>query len=123
MQLCQYQKAWKISWWIRNVKSQNRVIGRGTPKIVIYTDGSLQFYGAKLQDIKIGSRLILTECLLHIYALELLAIFYALKAFQSNKHVKVLCDNTTPVNSINDMSGLKSQQCNKISTRYLELVY
>ena len=55
---------------------------------------------------------------MHINALELLAIFYALKAFQSKihaKHVKVLCDNTTAVNYINNMGSLKSQQCKKIA--------
>ncbi|XP_077977537.1 uncharacterized protein LOC144433103 [Glandiceps talaboti] len=57
------------------------------------------------------------ESKMHINALELLAIEFALRAFMSkikHHHVKVLSDNTTAVSYVVNMGRIKSDQCNRI---------
>ena len=54
---------------------------------------------------------------LHINVKEMIAILYALRSFLdilSGQHVRVLCDNTTAVHTINKMGTTKSMSCNKM---------
>lgn len=55
---------------------------------------------------------------MHINALELLAIFYALHSFQKSvgaNRIKILSDNMTAVSYINNMYGIVSPKCNTIA--------
>ena len=57
---------------------------------------------------------------LNINCLELMAIEYALKSFKkevSDKHVKILTDNTCAVTYLKNMGGSKSMECNNIANR------
>ena len=59
-----------------------------------------------------------SESQLHINELELKAVHFAVQAFGDrlkNKHVKILCDNSTTVAYINAMGGTKSPRCNQIA--------
>jgi ribonuclease HI len=108
----------ELHWWIENLSLQVRHIFKKPVEIEMYTDASRLGWGAKLGKCKIGGRWNNTETNYHINALELLAINYALKAFKDNlqdKHVKIFTDNTTAVNYINSMGGIKSPVCNNIS--------
>ena len=54
---------------------------------------------------------------LHINVKELLAVLYALRSFVDTlkgSHVRVLCDNTTAVHTINNMGTTKSMTCNNV---------
>ena len=56
--------------------------------------------------------------LLHINALELKALFFALQAFGLELYgtlVRVFCDNTTALSYVNEMGGMKSEACNEIA--------
>ena len=54
----------------------------------------------------------------HINYLELLAIFYALKAFCKNiksVHVQILSDNSSAIAYLNYMGGIKSDELNNLA--------
>ena len=48
--------------------------------------------------------------------LELTPVLFGLKSLikQTNKHVKILCDNTTAVHTINNMGTSRSIPCDKL---------
>lgn len=69
---------------------------------------------------KLGGRWTQSESLKHINYLEILAIYYALQALHDlvkNTHIKILTDNSTAVSYINNMGGVKSDDCNLISKK------
>lgn len=108
----------EIQWWIENLKFQVRHITRKPVEKELFTDASLIGWGARLNHCKIGGRWDSSECKYHINALELLAIFHALRAFRKQlqgQHIKIFSDNTTAVHYINNMGGIKSSDCNQIS--------
>jgi hypothetical protein len=54
---------------------------------------------------------------IHINVKELLAVLYALRSFfgiLKGHHVRVLCDNTTAVHTINKMGTTRSMTCNSV---------
>ena len=56
----------------------------------------------------------------HINVLELLAVYYGLRALldgESNCHIKVLSDNTTSVHCLNNMGSCKSSNCDSITKK------
>lgn len=80
----------------------------------------MQGWGAVYLSKQTGGRWADVEQKLHINALELLAIEYALKSFEaslSGKHVKILTDNTCAVSYLRSMGGSQSILCNEISHR------
>ena len=108
-----------LSWWIHNVSVQCRKIFRAGAEINLFTDASNTGWGGQLQHQTARGSWSSEEKLMHINALELKAILFALQAFSRElcgKHVKVFCDNTTAVNYVNEMGGIKSQICNSISS-------
>ena len=68
------------------------------------------------KSMRTGGQFSLNEQQLHINVSELLAAFFALKAFVKNSdtHVKILSDNTTTVYDINKMDSNNSSTCHKI---------
>ena len=56
---------------------------------------------------------------MHINAHELLDILFTLKTFThllNGLHIKVIYDNTTAVNYVHEMGGVRSVICDVIST-------
>ena len=108
-----------LRWWIDNLDSQVRVIDHGDPDCLLHTDASLIGWGVQLEGVGESNGFwSLEELDLHINALELLAVFYALKCFCSEHrdcHIRVEVDNTTAVHYIENMGGVKSEKCNDIS--------
>jgi ribonuclease HI len=108
-----------MTWWVKNIHNQYRVLNRNNPQVVLQTDASLLGWGAVMNDSKTGGRWNYDEKENHINYLELLAVCYALKAFQYQlkkfNHVKILSDNTTAVSYINHMGGVKSPCCNSLA--------
>lgn len=108
----------ELKWWFTNVAKQDRKITHGNPEIQIQTDASLSGWGAICQDSQTGGRWSDEEKENHINFLELKAIQFALKAFQSKiegKHVKILTDNTTALSYVLCFGGMKSKVCNSLS--------
>ena len=61
---------------------------------------------------------------MHIYVLELKTIFSCninSQGWVKNHQVKILTDSTTAVNYINNMGGVKAQQCNITAWENLEI--
>ena len=86
--------------------------------IEITCDASKKGWGAVCNKISTQGLWTTREQSKHINELELLAIKFALKVFESQlsgKHVKVLSDNTTAVCYINSKGGTKSPSCNDIT--------
>lgn len=108
----------ELNWWFTNVHKQKRVIRHELPQITITTDASMRGWGAVIGAMSIGGRWTAEEQNHHINTLEMMAIHLALKSFVAkinNKHIMIRCDNTTAVNYITNMGGIKSTSCNKIS--------
>ena len=94
-------------------------IERRNPEVEIKTDASGSGgWGAVCGPHKTGGRWSKTEISLHINALEMMAILYALKSFKGiirGKHVQVLTDNTCAVSYTSSMGGSRSPDCNDIT--------
>lgn len=108
----------ELEWWFTNIHSQYRKIDKGNPDLVIQTDSSLLGWGFVIDGEESGGRWTKEEKVLHINALELKAILFALQALKEkvkNKHVKVLSDSTTAVHYITNFGGCKSPDCNDLS--------
>ena len=105
-----------LAWWTRNLVSWNgRVTEQRTPTMTIETDASMRGWGAFCQGTAAGGCWSPEERAYHINVLELLAVYYALKAFIKSNHfhpqlVMILSDNTSAVSHINKMGGTRSQQ-------------
>ena len=121
----------ELSWWIDNLGNVSFPLERNKPEFTIQTDASSNAastggWGAVLIDmkgknkVKTGGRWNQTENQNHINYLELLAIFFALKSFQtkiSGKHVKVMCDNTTAISYIQNFGGSKVKSLNDLAKK------
>lgn len=108
----------ELTWWIENLENQDRKIFRNAPETVLFTDASDLGWAGCIHDSTTNGRWSPDEVGLHINARELLAILFSLKSFTSlisGLHVKVLCDNTTAICYVNEMGGVKSTICDKIS--------
>ena len=69
-----------------------------------------------LDSIRTGAALLYEESLEHINVLELTVVLFGLKSLikKTNKHMKILCDNTTAVNTVNNMGTSRSIPCDKL---------
>ena len=59
-----------------------------------------------------------TEKSLHINQLEIIAVLFTLKSLcgnHVNQHIRVFSDNTTAVDYINNMGGVRSPECNDLA--------
>ena len=89
------------------------------PVVEIQTDASSEGWGAVCSACNTGGRSKKEEDL-HINAIELLAIEFALQSFElevTNKHVKLSCDNSCAVPYIRNMGGSHSLLCDSIAHR------
>ena len=105
-----------IMWWLENLENP-RKIRTGNPDCVIYTDASLEGWGAHRDEVETGGRWLEHERELHINVLELKAILFGLKSLCSDRetHVKIFTDNTTARAYVQHMGGVKSPQCNVVA--------
>ena len=109
----------EIKWWENNVfyafnpKRKVKIIK------VIYTDASLEGWGASYGYTPTGGAWLPDEKRLHINDLELKTISLALQVFikTKNEHVKIMCDNTTAISCINKMETSYSMDCHYLTVR------
>ena len=107
----------EICWWKDNIESMSAPIQWPPITQEVSTDASgKNGWGASmLGRIPIGGVWTGDQLDLHINVKEMMAILYALRAFVDvlqGQHVRVLCDNTTAVFTLNKMGTTKSVECN-----------
>ena len=96
---------YEIAWWKKNIFKVFKPIRYPKISIIIYTDASLEGWGASMGNVSTGGAWLPDEKLMHINVLELMAILLALTSFMktSHKHIKIMSDNTTAIQCINKM--------------------
>ena len=108
----------EIQWWTTNVSHLFNKIDHGNPQTILYSDASKIGWGCSCNGIKSGGNWTPGEAQFHINYLEMLAAYFALKAFTTDiahKHVKLMVDNTTVVTCINNMGTSHSIDINKLT--------
>ena len=95
-------------------------ICRQNVEVEIWTDASLDGWGYFYDGKRVGNRWNDIEKQMHINVFELKAIYFSIKALRTeiqHKHVKLYSDNSTAVSYINNMGGIKSEDCNAWSIK------
>ncbi|XP_028415485.1 uncharacterized protein LOC114538507 [Dendronephthya gigantea] len=85
----------ELRWWVTHIDESFNYLMSFPIDITIYSDASLQGWGAVLGDTSSGGRWSPEERTNHINYLELLAAFFALRLFCNTiqrKHVKLMID-------------------------------
>ena len=112
-----------LKWWIDNISVASKSIVKSNPSYIIKSDASKLGWGAVLDSQAIGGRWTGSESSSHINYLELLAAFFALKAFCLNRQrctAQVDLDKSTAVTYINNMGGTKSLALNDLTRQLWE---
>ena len=108
----------ELQWWHSEVKLSYFPLIQSNPDIEISVDASNMGWGSCCLGSVANGRWSNEEANLHINALEMLAIEYALRSFENqlcSKHVKIFSDNQCAVSYIRNMGGSKSMTCNNIA--------
>ena len=90
----------ELSWWLGNVQTVSRPIKIPSIDLTVYSDASLEGWGATDLHSTVGGRWSVSELPLHINTLELHAAklcLFSLPAGLSNLHIRILLDNTTAI--------------------------
>jgi hypothetical protein len=74
----------ELLWWSDNIESSSKPIQNSEPDLVIQTDASMKGFGGTCCGINTSGRWTKDEKEQHINVLELLAVDYALKAFEKS---------------------------------------
>ena len=107
-----------LNWWIGNISLASKSIVKSHPSYIIKSDTPTLEWGAVLDSRVIGGRWTVSESSSRINYLELLAAFFALKAFCLNSQrctVQLQLDNSTAVIYVNYMGGTKSLALNELT--------
>ena len=107
-----------ILWWLVHLKNRRKV-KLGSPDFEIFTDASLEGWGAHRGDLSTGGRWTTLEAEDHINVLELQAILFGLKSLckEDGVHIRVMTDNTTALAYVKHLGGVKSLRCNQIARK------
>ena len=109
-----------VMWWKENLPTMFAPIRWPPITAEMSTDASGKGWGASFNCTSIGGSWTVAESDLHINVLEMLAILYALRSFQTDlasQHVRVLCDNSVSVSVINKMGTCRSPECNYMAQK------
>ena len=77
---------YEIAWWKKNIFKAFKPIRYPKISIIIYTDASLEGWGASMGNLSTGGAWLPDEKLMHINVLELKEILLALKSFVKTSH-------------------------------------
>lgn len=64
-----------LQWWVENIENVSKPISQGNPSYTLYTDASLQGWGAVFHGQSSGGHWALDEAHQHINCLELKAAY------------------------------------------------
>ena len=112
----------ELNWWLHNVNTSFNTIEIPPVDVVVYSDASMQGWGAALGEQSTGGGWAQSEKN-HINILELKAALFVLKSFASEikeKHVKIMIDNSSAVFIINNMGTSHNDTCNSIALEIWE---
>ena len=107
-----------LVWWLNEDNLRLGIpLTSPTPDILMFSDASLQGWGAHLEELQVAGLWSPEETsqhinCLHINCLELKAVWLGLKHFQkilTGKNVVSMCDNATVVAHIQNQGGTKSK--------------
>lgn len=112
-----------LSWWSdrRHLLHGSR-IQQLDPHFLLFTDASLDGWGAHLNDLRAAGRWSARQRSEHINSLELRAVWLGLQAFLStvqDSSVMAMTDNTTAVGYIRNQGGTRSRQLNHLTNSLL----
>ena len=121
------QSQLELQWWKENIATTFAPIHWPPITQELSTDASgKNGWGANIEGrIPIGGAWTEEQLHIHINVKEMLAVFYALRSFVDvicGQHIRVLCDNTTAVHTINKMGTTRSSACNSMK-RFGDFVY
>ena len=101
-----------LRWWTSRENVMSGVcLQSAPPEVHIFTDSSTEGWGGHWENMEVAGKWTQQEQLLHINALELLAIWRTLEALLpvlTGKTILVATDNTTALAYINKQGGTKS---------------
>jgi hypothetical protein len=109
-----------LSWWISHIHTASVDLQIPDPAHILSTDASHEGWGAFYfnDQTSTGGRWSVSENLLHINDLELLAVYYSLDSLLKNvynSHIRIKTDNTTTKICINHQGSTQSQSCNRVA--------
>lgn len=116
----------ELQWWIESVPLWNgRSVMKPSPDLAIKmaTDASQAGWGAHCNGVTTQGLWTADERKLHINALEMKAVVFAVKSFTKNREnvsIHLQVDNTTTVSYVNKMGGTKSLDMIQISKELWE---
>ena len=111
-----------VDWWLSNLNNSFGHISRPPLDFTVYSDASLSGWRGALDSMSSGGLWSPTEAMYPINVLELLAAYFARKSFKTeltNKHVKLMMDNTTAVAVIYHMGTNHNHNCNVVAIQIL----
>ena len=104
----------ELRWWVDRIEAVNgKSIAEADPDLVIFSDASLQGWGAYSDGVRTNGPWPSMFQGEHINFLELTAAVYAVKSFtaaSSNVRVQLFLDNATAVAYINKAGGTRSHK-------------
>jgi hypothetical protein len=111
-----------LQWWLDNLFLVQADIQQSYPDLTIQTDASMQGWGfyVPIDGTKSGSRWSPQVTHLHINALELMAIEFALLSYcddLNSQHIRIMSDNTTAIAAVNKQGSTQALECNQIAKR------
>ena len=113
----------EVQWWITHIYHSQKFLHAPPITTIIYSDASLEGWGATDSISTIEAPWQDTDELMHINVLELTAAHLALtklaKAARST-HIQLKMDNLTAIAYINKMGGTHSPECNHVSQKIWE---
>jgi len=109
-----------LTWWASNIATVDRPIRMVKPDLIILTDASLKGWGCHIEATQVttGGRWSEAESKLHINVLELMAVLNSLQSCATQKatsHIRIMTDNTTTMQCINNQGSARSIQCNAVA--------
>ena len=113
-----------LDWMLTNIFNASAPIRRDLPVYELFVDAAKSGWGAKCASFHSQGFFSASEIPLSINTKETLAIFYAVKSFQSlfiNKHILIRSDNSTAVSVVRKMGSMSSAFRNLIASRLWDL--
>ena len=107
-----------VLWWCDNIQPSSSFIHPPPIEKVIYTDASLEGWGATDSHDTVGGEWEEDNPPAHINILELEAAYLALLSLAKHTfgaHICLKMDNTTAVSYVNKMGGAQSVTCDKLA--------
>ena len=108
----------EVQWWVTHIYHSQKFLHAPPITTIIYSDASLEGWGATDSISTIGAPWRDTDELMHINVLELTAARLALKTLAKatrGTHIQLKMDNLTAIAYINRMGGTHSPECNHVS--------